>query len=222
MAGWDETSNYSVGEEIANSITHGIGAVLSIAGLAVLVGFACLRGNAWHITSCTIFGTTLILLYIASTLYHSISIPIPRIKGVLKQLDHCAIYLLIAGTYTPFMLVNLRGPWGWSLLGIIWGIATVGIILKTTPYGKRPGISLALYLIMGWIIVIAIKPMLTVLDWGGLMLLVLGGLTYTGGVIFYIWEDLPYNHAIWHLFVLAGSSLHFFAILFYVIPRANG
>lgn len=217
MAEWSETTNYSVGEEIANSITHGIGALLSIGGLAVMVVFASLRGDAWHIASCSIFGTTLILLYVASTLYHSI--PLPNIKGILRTIDHSAIYLLIAGTYTPFMLVNLRGPWGWSLFGIIWGIAVTGIILKTTSLGRRPGFSLGLYLLMGWIIVIAIKPMLAVLDQGGFELLLLGGLTYTGGVVFYAWKKLPYNHAIWHLFVMAGSCFHFFAILFYVIPR---
>ena len=216
MAEWTETSKYSVGEEIANSITHGIGALLSIAGLAVLVGFASLHGNAWHITSCSIFGATMILLYVASTLYHSI--PLKNIKGILRQLDHSAIYLLIAGTYTPFMLVNLRGPWGWSLLGTIWGIALLGIVLKTTSFGRLPGISLGFYLAMGWIVVIAIKPMLAVLDKGGLELLLFGGMAYTGGVVFYAWEKLPYSHAIWHLFVMAGSCLHFFAILFYVIP----
>ena len=217
MAEWTEATRYTVGEEIANSITHGVGALLSIGGLAVLVGFATLHGNAWHITSCSIFGSTMILLYVASTLYHSI--PLPKVKGILRQIDHSAIYLLIAGTYTPFMLVNLRGPWGWSLFGTIWGIALVGIILKSTSFGRRPGISLGLYLAMSWIVVIAIKPMLTALDKGGLELLLLGGLAYTGGVVFYAWKKLPYSHAIWHLFVMAGSCLHFFAILFYVIPR---
>ena len=217
MAEWTETSKYTVGEEIANSITHGIGALLSIAGLAVLVGFASRHGNAWHITSCSIFGATMILLYVASTLYHSI--PLTNIKGILRQIDHSAIYLLIAGTYTPFMLVNLRGPWGWSLFGVIWGIALLGIVLKTTSFGRLPGISLGFYLAMGWIVVIAIKPMLAVLDKGGLELLLFGGMAYTAGVVFYAWEKLPYSHAIWHLFVMAGSCLHFFAILFYVIPR---
>jgi hemolysin III len=216
MAEWAESSEYTRREEIANSITHGIGALLSIAGLAVLVGFSTTRGDAWHIVSCSIYGTTLILLYLASTLYHSI--PIPRLKSFLRTIDHSAIYLLIAGTYTPFMLVNLRGPWGWSLFGTIWGIALLGIILKTTSFGRLPGISLGFYLAMGWIVVIAIKPLLAVLDKGGLELLILGGLAYTGGVIFYVWEKLPYSHAIWHLFVMAGSAFHFFAILFYVIP----
>ncbi len=216
MAKWAKKTNYSIGEEIANSVTHGVGALLSIGGLAVLVGFSSLRGNSWHITSCSIFGSTLILLYIASTLYHSI--PLPNIKGILRQIDHSAIYLLIAGTYTPFLLVNLRGPWGWSLFGTIWGIALLGIILKTTSFGRRPGISLALYLIMGWIIIVAFKPMLAAIDQKGLELLLFGGLAYSSGIIFYVWEKLPYSHAIWHLFVMMGSCLHFFAILFYVIP----
>ena len=216
MAEWAETTNYSTGEEIANSVTHGMGVLLSIAGLAVLVNFATTRGDAWHIVSCSIYGATLILLYTASTVYHSV--PVPRIKGLLRTMDHSAIYLLIAGTYTPFMLVNLRGPWGWSIFGIIWGIATLGIILKTTSFGRLPGVSLGFYLTMGWVIVIAIKPMLAVLDKGGLELLILGGLAYTAGVVFYVWEKLPYSHAIWHLFVMAGSAFHFFSILFYVIP----
>ncbi len=216
MAKWANSSEYTHHEEIANSLTHGIGILLSIVGLAVLVRFSTLRGDAWHIVSCSIYGATLVLLYTASTLYHSV--PIPRIKGLLRTIDHSAIYLLIAGTYTPFMLVNLRGPWGWSIFGTIWGIAILGIILKTTSFGRLPGVSLGFYLTMGWIIVIAIKPMLAVLDKGGLELLILGGLAYTVGVVFYVWEKLPYSHAIWHLFVLAGSAFHFFAILFYVIP----
>ncbi len=218
MAEWTDSSEYTHREEIANSITHGIGALLSVAALVVLIVFSTSRGDAWHIVSCSIYGTTLILLYLASTLYHSIRIQ--RLKSFLRTIDHSAIYLLIAGTYTPFMLVNLRGPWGWSLFGTIWGIALLGIILKTTSFGRLPGVSLGFYLTMGWIVVIAIKPLLAVLDKGGMELLILGGLAYTGGVVFYVWEKLPYSHAIWHLFVLAGSAFHFFAILFYVIPPA--
>ncbi|MCW8859219.1 MAG: hemolysin III family protein [Deltaproteobacteria bacterium] len=211
-----QVAKYSCAEEVANSITHGIGALLSIGGLAVLVGFASLRGDAWHIVSCSIFGSALVFSYLASALYHSI--PLEKTKKILRTIDHSAIYLLIAGTYTPFMLVNLRGPWGWSLFGAVWGIALIGIILKTAVFSKIHGLSTALYLLMGWIIVIAIKPMLSVLERGGLELLLLGGLAYTVGVVFYAWKKLPYNHAIWHLFVLAGSCFHFFAILFYVIP----
>lgn len=210
------TKNYSLGEEIANSITHGIGTLLALTGLIVLISTAANHGNSWHIVSSSIFGTTLILLYLASTLYHSI--PAQPVKKVLRLLDHAAIYLLIAGTYTPFLLVNLRGPWGWSLFALVWAIALTGIILKITPLGHKRGLSLSLYLILGWIILIAIKPLINYLDPGGIRLLVAGGLAYTGGVVFYIWKRLPYNHAIWHLFVLTGSCLHFFAVLFYVIP----
>lgn len=209
-------SNYTCAEEIANSITHGLGVLLSIGGLAVLVGFASLHGNVWHITASSIFGATLIFSYATSTLYHGI--PLPEAKRVLKVLDHAAIYLLIAGTYTPFTLVSLRGPWGWSLFGVIWALALLGVILKTTMLGKLAGISTAIYLAMGWIVVIAIKPMLAAVESGGLVLLLLGGLAYSAGVIFYAWKKLPYNHAIWHLFVMIGSLCHYFAILFYVIP----
>ncbi len=213
----NEITGYSVGEEIANSVTHGIGVLLAILGLVMLVVFASLHGNAWHIVSCSIFGGTLLLLYLSSTLYHSI--PSPKIKRLLRVFDHSAIYLLIAGTYTPFTLVNLRGPWGWSLFGIVWGIALLGIILKMTPYAQLRGVSTTLYLIMGWTVIIAIKPMLAVLAPTGFTLLLLGGLAYTFGVIFYAWKRLPYGHAIWHLFVLAGSCCHFFAVFYYVIPQ---
>ncbi len=209
---------YSLAEEIANSITHGIGALLSIVGLVVLVHLAATHGDVWHIVSSSIFGATLILLYLSSTLYHSITAV--RAKVVLRLLDHVAIYLLIAGTYTPFLLVNLRGPWGWSVFALVWGIALTGIILKVSPLGQKRGLSLSLYLVLGWIILIAIKPLLILLDPAGIRLLVAGGMAYTGGVIFYGWKRLPYNHAIWHLFVLAGSCFHFFAVLFYVIPRS--
>ncbi|MBW6508536.1 MAG: hemolysin III family protein [Desulfuromonadales bacterium] len=208
---------YSLAEEIANSVTHGVGVLLSIVGLIVLVNLAATHGNVWHIVSSSIFGATLTLLYLSSTLYHSI--PAPGAKKILRLLDHIAIYLLIAGTYTPFLLVNLRGAWGWSLFALVWGIALTGIVLKVTPLGHKRGLSLTLYLALGWIILIAIKPLLNYLEPDGIRLLVAGGIAYTGGVIFYGWKRLPYNHAIWHLFVLAGSCFHFFAVLFYVIPR---
>jgi len=211
------TKRYSLAEEIANGVTHGAGALLSICGLVILVNISATHGNVWHIVSSSIFGTTLILLYLASTLYHCITVP--RAKEILRRFDHIAIYLLIAGTYTPFLLINLRGPWGWSLFALIWGIALTGILLKVSPLGNKPGLSLTLYLILGWIILIAIKPLLHYLDPGGVRLLVAGGIAYTSGVIFYGWQRLPYNHAIWHLFVLAGSVFHFFAVLLYVIPR---
>ncbi len=207
-----------MGEEIANSITHGIGVALSIAGLAILTAFASLIGDPWRITSCAVFGATLILLYMTSTLYHGIQQP--RAKAVLRLLDHSAIFILIAGTYTPFMLVNLRGPWGWSLFGVIWGLAILGVAFQTTIMRRHPIISVAIYLCMGWTVAVAIKPMLSNVAPGGLILLLAGGVAYTAGSAFYGWRRLRFGHSIWHLFVLAGSILHFFAVLFYVIPLA--
>jgi len=208
--------SYTPAEEIANSITHGLGIVLAIAGLAVLVAFATLHGDAWHVVACSIFGATLIVQYTTSTLYHSIHAE--RVKPVLRALDHSAIFLLIAGTYTPFTLVNLRGPWGWSLFTAIWAIGLAGISLRLILKGRLHGLVVALYIAMGWAAVVAIRPMLEHVGLGGLLLLAGGGLAYTAGVGFYKWRRLPYNHAIWHGFVLVGSCLHFFAVLFYVIP----
>jgi hemolysin III len=210
------TQRYSLGEEIANSITHGVGIILSLAGLAVLTAYACRYGNVWHIVSCSVYGATLMLLYTASTLYHSIQRP--RVKTALQGLDHSAIFLLIAGTYTPFTLVNLRGPWGWSLFGVIWGLAIFGIVFQGSLLRRWTLLSLGLYISMGWAVVVAIKPMLGAVGPGGLVLLLLGGLSYTAGVGFYRWHRLPYHHAVWHIFVMAGSIFHFFAIFFYVIP----
>jgi len=212
-----ESPRYSLGEEIAHSVTHGLGVVLSIAGLAVMVTLAALRGNAWHVVSCSIFGVTLIFLYTASTLYHSI--PHPGAKKVLRLFDHSAIFLLIAGTYTPFTLVTLRGGWGWTLFVLIWGLALVGIIYKITAKTRYRLLSVVLYLGMGWLVLVAIKPMVTSVAMPGLLLLLAGGLCYTLGLIFFVWRRLPYSHAVWHLFVLAGSICHFFAVLLYVIPR---
>ncbi len=212
------SESYSVGEEIAHAITHGIGIPLSIAALAILVAFSALYGDAWHVTSTAIYGVTLILLYTASTLYHGI--PNLRAKVILQQLDHAAIFLLIAGTYTPFTLVTLRGPWGWTLFGLVWGIAIIGVYIELWGSARLRRWSLALYLGMGWLVVIAIRPMLENVETGGLLLLLGGGLAYTLGAAFYVWERLSYNHAIWHLFVLMGSILHFFSVLFYVVPGA--
>jgi len=207
----------SVGEEIANSVTHGVGTLLALGGVAVLVTFAALRGSAWHVVACSVFGATLILLYVASTLYHAI--PFPRAKRVFQALDHAGILFLIAGTYTPFTLVTLRGPWGWSLFGVVWGLALLGLLLQLTmPH--RTALAVGLYLLMGWAVVIALRPLLATLPTGGLALLVAGGVSYTVGVLFYVWRSLRYHHAYWHGFVLLGSAAHFFAVLFYVIPRA--
>jgi hemolysin III len=216
MAVADDGPRYTFGEEIANSVIHGIGIVLAIAGLAVLTAFASLRGNVFHVVGCSVFGTTLILLYTASTLYHSI--PSAGSKAVLQALDHSAIFLLIAGTYTPFSLVNLRGPWGWSLLGVIWTLAILGIAVRVTRGRRSTSMAVGFYIAMGWTVLAAIKPLVAHVAPGGVLLLVLGGLSYTGGAAFYLWRRLPYHHAIWHAFVLLGSIFHFFAILFYVIP----
>ncbi|MEW6335455.1 MAG: hemolysin III family protein [Thermodesulfobacteriota bacterium] len=205
-------------EELANSITHGIGAVLSIGALAVLTAFASLFGNAWHIVSCSIFGATLILLYTTSTLYHSVRTP--RAKIALRVLDHAAIFLLIAGTYTPFMLVNMRGPWGWSLFGVVWAIALLGVVFQVSLLRRWPVALVGLYVGMGVLIVPAAKPLLATLTMKGLQLLIAGGLAYALGLVFYGWRRFPYHHAVWHLFVLAGSGLHFFTVLLYVIPVA--
>ena len=208
--------HYSLNEEIANSITHFVGIVLAIVGSAVLMSVACKDGTVWHIVGCGVFAATLILLYAISVLYHGIQTP--RAKRILRILDHSAIFLLIAGTYTPFTLVNLRGPWGWSLFGVIWGLAIFGVIFKITMLHRWVLASVGLYAAMGWTIVIAAKPMIACVAPMGLLLLLVGGLAYTSGIGFYVWRRLPYHHAIWHLFVMAGSICHFFAILFYVVP----
>ncbi len=207
---------YPLGEEIANSITHGLGAALSIAGLSILVMLAATHGNAWHVVGCTIFGATLVTMYVASTLYHGIAHH--RAKQVLQILDHSAIYLVIAGTYTPFMIVSLRGTWGWTLLALIWAAAIGGIALRAA-FGRRAGIlRVVLYVVMGWAGVLVFRPLMLSLGPVGVSLVVGGGIVYTAGVGFYGWERLRYHHTIWHVFVLVGSLLHFFAVLFYVIP----
>ena len=209
---------YTLSEEIANGITHGIGAMLSVAGLTVLVVLAAIYGDAWRIVSFSIYGASLVLLYTASTLYHAIQHP--DAKRIFRIMDHAAIYLLIAGTYTPITLVNMRGPWGWSIFGFVWAVAIIGIIFKTMYTGRYDKISTAAYVLMGWICLIGLKEMLVAIPPGGLVWLVAGGVCYTVGVIFYAWQKLPFNHAIWHLFVLGGSMCHFFAILFHVLPGA--
>lgn len=204
-------SQYTPGEEIANSITHAIATGLSIAALVVLIVSAVSAGNAWHIASFSIFGSTLILLYLASTLYHAI--PVAKAKRILKTLDHCAIFLLIAGTYTPFMLGSLRGPTGWTIFGVIWGLAVAGVILKCCFVYRFKRLSLAVYVGMGWLCLVAGRELFEKLPPSSLIFLALGGAAYTTGVIFYVWKRLPYSHAIWHLFVIAGSIMHFFSIL---------
>lgn len=199
-----------------NAVTHGIGLLLSVAALVLLVVFAALRGNAWHVTACAIFGTALVLAYLTSTAYHSVRRE--EWKRALRKLDHAAIFVLIAGTYTPFLLVNLRGAWGWSLFGVIWSLAAAGIVLKFWFTGRFRILSTAVYIIMGWLIIVAVVPLLQSVESGGLWLLLAGGLSYTAGTIFYLWRKLPFHHAVWHLFVLGGSVCHFFAVFGYVVP----
>lgn len=207
---------YSLPEEIASSVTHGIGVLLALGALSVMVVYAALRGTAWHVVSCSVYGTTLVMLFAASTLYHSL--PWPRAKAVMKVIDHSAIYLLIAGTYTPFLLVPLRGPWGWSLFGVIWGLALLGVMFKVFFAGRFKLFSTLVYVGMGWIVVVAIRPLCQNLPAGGLWWLVAGGILYTAGTIFYLGRRIPFNHAIWHAFVLAGSLCHFLSVMLYVIP----
>ena len=198
-----------------NSITHLVGAALALAGLVVLVVFASLKGDVWKIVSFSIYGTSLFLLYTLSTLYHSLR---GRAKRIFMKLDHVAIYLLIAGTYTPLTLVTLRGAWGWSLFGIIWGLAVSGIVVDSLHKQGSRRIQMAIYLLMGWLIVVALYPLIQVMPTGGLVLLVLGGLFYTGGIVFYALDDrITHAHGIWHLFVLAGSISHYLIMLLYVL-----
>jgi hemolysin III len=202
---------------MANRLTAGMGAVFVAAGAAVLIIFACLKGNAWHIVSFSIYGGTLFLLYLTATLYHSLKSP--GAKKFFEILDHSAIFLLIAGTYTPFTLVTLRGPWGWSLFGVVWGLGIVGIIYKILFIGRHRLFSTCLYIGLGWMAILALKPLMAALPTGGMILLLLGGICYSFGTIFYHREKVYYSHAVWHLFVLAGSLFHYFAILFYVLPE---
>lgn len=198
-----------------NSISHVAGAALAAIGGVVLIVAAARTGDAWKIVSCSVYATMLLTLYLTSSLYHSVRAS--KAKTVLQRLDHCAIYLLIAGTYTPFMLVTLRGPWGWSLFGVVWGLALIGIVQEYLYARGARILSLVIYVLMGWLIVIGLKPLLAALEWNGFLWLAAGGLCYTGGIGFYATDHkLRHGHGIWHLFVLAGSSCHFVAILFYV------
>lgn len=213
-------AQYTVCEEIANAVTHGVAALLSIAGLAVLVAFAVLySGSPKVVAAVSIFGASMVFLYTASTLYHSI--PNPRAKKVLQYLDHSMIYVLIAGSYTPFCLITLQGYTGIALLCAVWLIAIAGISLQAVLLNKADWINCLLYLSMGWLAVFVIDPLVSTLDSTGLALLVAGGLAYTVGVVFYIFERIPFSHAIWHTFVFAGTTLQFFSVLFYVIPGVN-
>ncbi|WP_110513283.1 PAQR family membrane homeostasis protein TrhA [Herpetosiphon llansteffanensis] len=207
-------SEYSAAEELANAITHGIGVALSVAGLVILLVMAINTGDPWRIASFTVYGLSLICMYLASTLYHSIRNP--RAKYLLKIFDHCAIYLLIAGTYTPILLVSLQTSLAWTLFGLIWGCAFAGICFKLFFIKRFELLSTLMYVGMGWLSVMAWDDMVASLPGGAFALLVAGGLTYTAGVIFYRWEKLPYNHAIWHGFVMGGSVCHFLVMALYL------
>lgn len=207
--------HYKLGDILANAITHGIGAGLAVAGAIYLI-VASTRGTAWHVVSCIIFSITLVLVYICSTLYHSLVRT--RARHVLHILDHAAIYLLIAGTYTPFTLVTLRGPVGWTLFVVVWTLAIAGVIFKSFAVGRFQVASALVYLFQGWFVAFAALPLWHALGWHGMLWLGSGGVAYTLGIIFFALDRLRYFHAVWHLFVLAGSVAHYFAILFYVVP----
>ena len=206
----------SIGEEVANALTHGIGAVLSVAGLVVLVVFASLYASALHIVSVAIYGTTLVLLYTASTVYHAVRGP--RAKTITGLLDHAAIFLLIAGTYTPFSLISLGGASGWSLFFVVWTLAIVGVLFKLfhRRHGRR--VSLPIYLAMGWLVIVVAGEVWGSVGASGTLWLLVGGIFYSVGTLFYAWDRLPYNHTVWHLFVLAGSVCHFVAVVPLVLP----
>ena len=197
-------------EEIANALTHGLAAAAALAASAVLITLAAIHGDGWQLASAIVFGITLLLLYTASTLYHAIQHPVS--KGRLKVFDHCAIYLLIAGTYTPFTLIGLRGPWGWGLFAAIWTLAVAGVVFKLFYTGRFKKLSTAIYVAMGWLVLVAIKPMWSSLDGWTLGWLFAGGAFYTLGTFFYHRESIPYSHAIWHSFVIAGSVCHFVSV----------
>jgi hemolysin III len=207
------TKRQSLGEEIANSVSHGVGVLLSVVAIPILVASAALRHDPWQVVAGAIFGAMALLLYLASTLYHAL--PGTRAKDIFERLDHAAIYLLIAGTYTPFALGALRGPWGWALLAVIWGLALVGVTLKSLFGPRFPIVSTAVYLLMGWLVVVAYRPLLESVAPAGIALLLAGGLCYSLGVAFYAWKRLRYGHLVWHLFVLGGTVCHFFAVLGY-------
>jgi hemolysin III len=203
-------------EELVNSATHGLGLLLSVAGLAVLVVLASFYGNAWHIVTCGVYGATLVLLYAASTCYHGVRSP--RAKGRLRTAEQAVIFLLVAGTYTPFTLVVMAGAWGWSIFGVVWGLAISGILLNTLYFHRSSAISILLYLGLGWLSLVALIPLKESIPLGGLLWLVAGGIAYSAGVVFLARSDMPYSHGVWHLFVLAGSTCHYLAVFFYVLP----
>ncbi|MGE5627615.1 MAG: PAQR family membrane homeostasis protein TrhA [Solirubrobacterales bacterium] len=208
---------YTRGEEIANVVTHGIGTLFAIAGLVLLILFSSSYGDDWYTVSYTVYGITLVVLYLESTLYHGITNK--KIKALFRIFDHSSIYLLIAGTYTPFTLTVLRGKIGWTIFITVWTLAIAGIVLKFFFVGKFKVLSTIMYVVMGWMIIFAIKPLMAVVPHYGLVLLFAGGIFYTVGAVLYLLDKIPYNHAVWHMFVLGGSTCHFFCILFYLFPK---
>ncbi|AWB44262.1 hemolysin D [Paenibacillus sp. CAA11] len=210
------TYTYSRKEEVANAITHGIGALLSVAALVLLIVFASTKGTGWHLGSYIVYGITMLMLYSCSTMVHSLREG--KVKDLFEFFDHSSIYLYIAGSYTPFLLVATRGTLGWTLFGIVWGIAVFGVVFKAFFVKKFLFMSTIFYIGMGWLIMMIWPQLLATVPAGGINLLVAGGVLYTLGTVFYVWRGFPYHHAIWHLFVLAGSVLHFFAILLYLLP----
>ncbi|WP_042455875.1 PAQR family membrane homeostasis protein TrhA [Neobacillus dielmonensis] len=206
------THTFSKGEEIANSVTHGIGVLLSIAALVLLIVLSSLHGNAWHIVSFTLFGATMLLMYTSSTLLHAFPEG-SKVKDLFEIFDHSSIYFFIAGTYTPYMFVAVKGWIGWTIFGIVWGMAIGGTVFKSFFVKRFLFMSTLVYVLMGWLIVFTWKPLTAALATAGLMYLVIGGLLYTLGSIFYIWRGFKYHHAVWHLFVMAGSIMHFFSVL---------
>ena len=207
--------HYKLGDILANAITHGIGAVFAVAGAVYLIA-ASTRGTVWLVVSCSVFSGTLVLVYVCSTLYHSLVRT--RARHVLQVLDHSSIYLLIAGTYTPFTLIALRGPLGWFIFCVVWSLAIAGVVFKSFAVARFAVASAVVYLFQGWFIVVAVRPLLHAIGWHGMIWLGAGGLAYTLGIVFFALDRLRYFHAAWHLFVLAGSVAHYFAILFYVVP----
>ncbi len=210
------TDEYRLGDIVANAVTHGVGAVLAVCGAVYLIA-VCAHGTVWQLASCTVFAVTLVLVYVCSTLYHSLVLTGAR--HVFQVLDHAAIYLLIAGTYTPFTLVSMRGPVGWWLFGVVWTLAVAGVVFKSVALGRFEVASAVVYLGMGWVGVVATRPLVASIGWHGVGWIALGGAAYTLGILFFALDRLKYFHALWHVFVLAGSMAHYVAILLYVAPR---
>ncbi len=214
-----KTKVYTRIEEIFHALTHGVGAILSLIGFIVMLILSIRNGNPWVIVSVIVFGVACFAMYMSSTIYHSL--PIGDIKKIFRILDHTSIFLLISGTYTPFLLVYMRNVWGWSLFMILWSLTAIGFVFKLFFTGKLDKVATIIYILMGWIAIVAVKPALTYIPFPALMLMLVGGIFYTAGVIFYLWDKLPFHHVIWHLFVLSGTLVHFISILNFVVLSNN-